>query len=109
MQIKTPEYAHYKGATDIFIKKISAGQISDVFRGGLICSLRETLGALAYFTVYENYIRSRLREGEVSHTQSSNLDIITAGSLAGICYWFMIYPLDSIKTQIQTGNCKTYG
>lgn len=70
--------------------------------------MREGAGALVYFTVYENYIRSRLKEGQFSHTVSKTQDILVAGSLAGISYWMLIYPVDAIKTQVQSGMCKSY-
>jgi hypothetical protein len=49
-----------------------------------------------------------LKEGQHSHSQSSNLDILLAGSTAGFCFWLAAYPLDNIKTQIQSGNSKGF-
>lgn len=61
-----------------------------------------------YFTVYENYIRSKLKEGQTSHIVSKTKDILVAGSLAGISYWLLIFPVDAIKTQVQSGMFKSY-
>jgi solute carrier family 25 carnitine/acylcarnitine transporter 20/29 len=108
IQMKTPGYTHYTGATDIFWSKLKEGKIHHIFRGGMSTLVREGVGALLYFTVYENYIRSKLKKGEISHSVSRTQDILAAGSLAGISYWLLIYPVDAIKTQIQSSMCKTY-
>lgn len=52
MQMKTPEYSHYKGAADILWDKLKRGQVLTVYRGGVSTMLREIFGCLAYFTVY---------------------------------------------------------
>jgi solute carrier family 25 carnitine/acylcarnitine transporter 20/29 len=61
IQMKTPQYLKYTGATGIFMGKLKEGKIQHVFRGGLSTMLREGIGGLCYFTVYENYIRLRLK------------------------------------------------
>jgi hypothetical protein len=52
IQMKTPEYLKYTGATDIFMGKLKEGKIQHMFRGGLSTMSREGVGALCYYTVY---------------------------------------------------------
>jgi hypothetical protein len=49
-----------------------------------------------------------LAPGANSHAHSSVKDILIAGSLAGLAFWLVVYPLDAIKTQVQSGMAKTY-
>jgi hypothetical protein len=52
MQMKTPEYAHYKGATEIFWDKLKHGQIKTIYKGAVSTMLREVIGCFAYFSAY---------------------------------------------------------
>lgn len=58
-----------------------------------ITALREMPGNLIYFQSYE-----RLRE-----TQSS----FVAGSFAGAASWFATYPIDTVKSRLQTEQART--
>lgn len=64
------------------------------------------MGTLLYFSMYESYLRWTLKPGQ-SKTSATNQQIMTAGALAGT-YHFFVYPFDVIKTQIQSGMCRTY-
>jgi|JI61114C2RNA_FD_contig_21_12912054_length_689_multi_4_in_0_out_0_2 hypothetical protein len=56
--------------------------------------------------MYESYLRWSLRPGQ-KKTHASNQQIMTAGALAGT-YHLFVYPLDVIKTQIQSGLCQSF-
>lgn len=59
--------------------------------GTLSCVLREIPGTSIYFGAY-------------SYCRNHNIDIFLSGSIAGCLSWLLIYPLDVIKSQVQSGN-----
>jgi solute carrier family 25 carnitine/acylcarnitine transporter 20/29 len=106
IQMAVPEYVKYSGSTEILTSKLLRGEISTLYRGGWACSAREIMGTLVYFSIYEKYLRWTLKPGQ-SKSQAENKQILLAGALAGF-YHFAVYPLDVIKTQIQSGLTRSY-
>jgi len=106
IQMRVPEYAHYSGSTQILTRKLIHGELPLLYRGGFACGTREIMGTLLYFSMYESYLRWVLKPGQ-SKTSADNHQIMTAGALAG-CYNLFVYPLDVIKTQMQSGLCRSY-
>jgi solute carrier family 25 carnitine/acylcarnitine transporter 20/29 len=71
---------------DIF-NKLKIEKIS-VFKGLYLTFCRESIGCSTYFTTF-HYLE------EYSNYSALN------GGVAGVCSWFLTYPIDTIKTQIQ--------
>lgn len=61
------------------------------FRNMHVVSSREMLSATAYFSSYTS-----LRE-------ATDLPIMFSGGIAGVVAWACVYPLDTIKTRLQSG------
>ncbi len=61
--------------------------------------LREALGLSLYFGVYDKLIGYFKNEGKVSLGGS-----LLVGGLAGLSTWATIYPIDYVKTLIQTDS-----
>lgn len=59
-----------------------------------VVTLRELPATYIYFASYD-----KLKE--------NNVPIFLSGSIAGVNSWFFTYPFDTIKTRIQSNNCKT--
>ncbi|GAM24247.1 hypothetical protein SAMD00019534_074220 [Acytostelium subglobosum LB1] len=76
-------------------------------RGLSATLLRDIPGDMIYFTVYE-YVKRHLsaavyNQEKVAATGSPSAWVaIGAGGCAGMSYWASIYPIDVIKTKIQT-------
>ncbi len=62
------------------------------FRNMHVVSSREMLSATAYFSSY-----STLRK-------TTGLPIMVSGGIAGMAAWACIYPIDTIKTRLQSGT-----
>ena len=56
--------------------------------------IRESLGASIYFGFY-NYL-------------NKDYNSFVSGSIAGASSWLFTYPVDVIKTRLQSGNCKNW-
>lgn len=107
MQMKTYEFQKYRSALHILGSKILEGDLRRLFRGSIACNLREGLGGTLYFMMYEGTLRAFMKPGQATHSDCSDRDIIIAGAAAGF-FIVPVYPLDVIKTQVQSGFCSTY-
>jgi solute carrier family 25 carnitine/acylcarnitine transporter 20/29 len=61
--------------------------------------LREVLGLAFYFGIYDKLMLSFRKDGEVSLLGS-----LLAGGCSGLACWMSIYPIDYVKTLIQTDS-----
>lgn len=76
--------------------------IRGLYLGGTITSLRDSFGYAWYFWSYElskRLLLSRQADPFMAPTAS---DVLVAGGLAGVITWASIFPLDVIKTRLQT-------
>ena len=66
---------------------------ASLFQGFVPTFARQVLGAFAWFFPYE-----LLKQ----HTGSGPAAVFLSGGLASWVYWAAIYPIDSVKTRIQS-------
>ncbi|KAI8058495.1 mitochondrial carrier domain-containing protein [Syncephalis plumigaleata] len=78
--------------------------LSGFYRGGAITILRDAPGYGAYFWAYEGMKRQLgIENTPYNHiTDPVALQLLLCGGIAGICTWASIYPLDVIKSRVQT-------
>lgn len=69
----------------------------NIFKGMKITALRESIGVGLYFGMYE-YLKNYLIQKEYSE----NFSILLSGGIAGANSWLWTYPIDNIKTKIQS-------
>ncbi|KAJ6263764.1 hypothetical protein Dda_2335 [Drechslerella dactyloides] len=69
--------------------------IRGLYHGGVITSLRDSIGYGFYFWAYEASKNILGLESETAKT-------LVAGGIAGCVTWATIYPLDVVKTRVQT-------
>lgn len=72
-----------------------------VYRGYLGTILRETPSSGVYYCSYESFLRwktSGRRDG------AQPTDYLISGSVGGVSYWVVSYPMDVVKTKVQTGS-----
>lgn len=93
----------YSGSYDWATKIYNLYGLSTLFRGFQITLLRNTIGTACQFGCYESF-KSR------SQTPPSIPYLILYGALAGECFWLSIYPIDLVKTKIQSDSleCPRY-
>jgi solute carrier family 25 carnitine/acylcarnitine transporter 20/29 len=73
--------------------------LKKLFLGLNSTALRESIGLGAYFGTYDFLIKYFTKNGNVSMTGS-----LLAGGFAGMGCWISMYPVDYIKTLIQTDS-----
>lgn len=87
------------------ISVISKHGFAALYKGGTEVYSREMIGNVAYFSMYElmkSSISSKSSDPfEHKQQQASTSEIMLSGGLAGVAYWAVIYPVDTLKAMIQ--------
>lgn len=74
----------------------------NLFRGLRTTSIRESLSISIYFGSY-NFFKKVLNK----HNIDTNINYMISGSIAGSLSWTLTYPIDVIKTRIQSYESNT--
>lgn len=104
LQIQTSSgpNAEFKGPLDCIRKLRAQGGL---MRGLVPTMLRESHGCGTYFLVYEALVAEELNKG-LKRTEVPAWKLCLFGAFSGTTLWMMVYPLDVIKSVIQTDNIK---
>lgn len=102
-QVGSGPTAEYKGPLDCIRKLRSHGSL---MRGLSPTMLREGNGCGTYFLVYEALVASEIKKG-ISRNDIPAWKLCTFGAIAGTGLWLMVFPIDVIKSVIQTDNLNT--
>lgn len=73
--------------------------IKNIYKGYWATFLRETYGSMIYFSVYEGLVKA----GSEKREKAGSWVYLGAGGAAGIGYHLFTYPIDTVKSNIQTG------
>jgi len=101
IQTQAKESAVYKGPIDCIQKMWKAEGIRGPLKGMVVTALRDVPGFAIYFTSYEWLRRKMTPEG----VKPENLSLVrqfAAGGFGGLCIWLCTYPIDVVKSRIQT-------
>lgn len=90
----------YAGPADAIRKMYSSSGVSGIFRGITPTLIREGHGMGAYFLAYEALVAN---EG-VPRTQIPGWKLCMFGAAAGYAMWFTSYPIDVVKSKMQTDS-----
>lgn len=91
----------YNGGFDVVRQLYKEGGIRSVFRGSAATLARDGPGSAAYFAAYE-YTKKALTPAD-----SKDLSlpaIMAAGGVAGIAMWISIFPIDTVKSRLQSAE-----
>lgn len=90
----------FKGAFDVVGHLYKEGGLRSVFKGSVATLARDGPGSALYFATYE-YLKVLLTpEG-----QSMSLGAISfAGGMAGVAMWVPVFPIDTIKSRLQSST-----
>ena len=91
----------FKGPGDVVRHIVKTDGVLSLFRGSAATLMRDGVGSVAYFTVYEAFKRQLLAEGQ---TTMSPAGVIFGGGFAGVCNWLVALPFDVIKSRIQAST-----
>ncbi|KZF21842.1 mitochondrial carrier protein [Xylona heveae TC161] len=95
-QISSGEHSSWTIARNIWTQHGLRG----LYLGGVVTSIRDAMGYGFYFWSYELTKQWLTRSPETPQQQA--VRVFLAGGIAGIVTWASIFPLDVIKTRMQT-------
>jgi solute carrier family 25 carnitine/acylcarnitine transporter 20/29 len=75
--------------------------LKGLYLGGVVTSLRDSIGYGFYFWSYELTKRLLLSRQHDPFLDASASDVLVSGGVAGVITWASIYPLDVVKTRLQ--------
>jgi solute carrier family 25 (mitochondrial carnitine/acylcarnitine transporter), member 20/29 len=96
----------YSGGLDVVKQLYQEGGIRSVFRGSAMTLARDGPGSAAYFAAYE-YIKRSLTPKDERGNVTGELSmpaVLTAGGAAGIAMWIPVFPIDTIKSRMQSAE-----
>ncbi|KAJ2844038.1 Mitochondrial carrier protein ymc2 [Coemansia brasiliensis] len=94
--------AQYKGPIDCIRQIYSSHGLGGIYKGQLPTILRELNGYGMYFMAYEALVqRTMARTGKARSDLSSGL-VCLYGAAAGFAMWLTSYPIDVVKSKLQT-------
>ncbi|KHN95722.1 Mitochondrial carrier domain protein [Metarhizium album ARSEF 1941] len=97
----------YTGGLDVARQLYRDGGLRSVFRGSAATLARDGPGSAAYFAAYE-YIKRALSPVDAATgrpTGELSLTAVTcAGAAAGVAMWIPVFPVDTVKSRLQTAE-----
>lgn len=105
LQTQTGSTKEFAGPIDCFKKIYNATGVRGIYRGLGPTLVRESVGMGIYFATYEALIAKELRN-KVYATREDipPWKLCMYGGLSGYALWTVIYPVDVIKSKLQTDS-----
>jgi solute carrier family 25 carnitine/acylcarnitine transporter 20/29 len=105
-QLAPGEKPKYSGGVDVVRQLYKEGGIKSVFRGSAMTLARDGPGSAAYFATYE-VIKRRLTPKDPDTGKPGQLSltaVMAAGGAAGVAMWIPVFPIDTIKSRLQSAE-----
>jgi solute carrier family 25 (mitochondrial carnitine/acylcarnitine transporter), member 20/29 len=102
MQIQSNTNPIYTGPGDAVRKIYSSYGIAGLYKGQVPTLAREAIGYGAYFYAYETLVQRHMIRYHIKREELPAPYAVLYGAAAGYALWACIYPIDVIKTRIQT-------
>lgn len=106
LQTQTSSEKAFNGPLDCAKKVHKAGGLySGIFKGLAPTLVRESIGMGIYFATYEALIAREVRKGLFeTRADIPSWKLCMFGGLSGYALWFAIYPVDVLKSKLQTDS-----
>ena len=105
-QLGPGEKPRYSGGLDVVRQLYKEGGIRSVYRGSAMTLARDGPGSATYFATYE-YVKRKMTPKDVNGNPSGELSltaVMTAGGAAGVAMWIPVFPIDTIKSRLQSAE-----
>ncbi|KZP34442.1 mitochondrial carrier [Athelia psychrophila] len=102
LQTQSDKNRLYSGPFDAIKKIYSAHGIAGIYKGQGVTLLREATGYGVYFMAYEKLMQREMAQKGIKREEISASHAVLYGAAAGYVLWAVIYPIDMIKSRIQT-------
>jgi len=104
-QLGPGEKPKYSGGTDVVRQLYKEGGVRSVYRGSVMTLARDGPGSAVYFATYET-VKRRLtpKDADGKPGQLSIPAVMAAGGAAGVAMWIPVFPVDTIKSRLQSAE-----
>ncbi|KAF9793220.1 mitochondrial carrier [Thelephora terrestris] len=92
----------YAGPWDAFKKIYRANGIAGIYKGQVATLCREASGYGVYFWTYEKLMEREMTQKGIRRDQVNPAKTALFGAASGYTLWAVIYPIDMIKSRMQT-------
>ncbi|KAF9435056.1 Mitochondrial carrier protein ymc2 [Entomortierella beljakovae] len=92
----------FTGPIDAIQKIYAQHGLRGLYKGQLVTMVREFQGYGAYFAAYEYLVQRAMRLENKERSELSTVKFVAYGACAGYAMWTTIYPIDIIKSKLQT-------
>lgn len=106
-QLAPGEKPKYNGGVDVVRQLYAQGGLRSVFRGSVATLARDGPGSAAYFAAYEYIKRILSPKDPVTGKPTGELSlsaVTCAGAAAGVAMWIPVFPVDTVKSRLQTAE-----
>ena len=104
-QLGPGEKPKYNNGFDVVRQLYKEGGIKHVFRGSAMTLARDGPGSAVYFASYETIKRSLTPKDESGMPGPLSLPAVcVAGASAGVIMWIPVFPVDTVKSRLQSGG-----
>ncbi|PRT56655.1 Carrier protein YMC1, mitochondrial [Wickerhamiella sorbophila] len=92
----------FRGPIDCIKQIWQAGGMGGIFRGFVPTIIRESHGMAMYFMAAEACVKQDMKQNKIARTEVPSWKLCMYGGVAGITMWLSVYPIDVIKSKMQT-------
>jgi len=92
----------YAGPWDAVKKIYASNGIAGIYKGQVATLCREASGYGAYFWTYEKLMQREVAQKGIRRDQVNPAKTVLFGAASGYALWAVIYPIDMIKSRMQT-------
>ncbi|KAG0052497.1 Mitochondrial carrier protein ymc2 [Linnemannia elongata] len=92
----------FTGPVDAVQKIYAQHGLRGIYKGQAVTMVREFQGYGAYFAAYEYLVQRAMRLENKRRNELSTLNFVSYGACAGYAMWATVYPIDVIKSKLQT-------
>lgn len=104
LQTQTGNVKSFNGPIDCAKKLYTSNGIAGIYKGLLPTLFRESIGLGIYFATYEALINKELAKTKMNRSDIPGWKLCLFGGLSGYTLWIGIYPVDVIKSKLQTDS-----
>ncbi|KAF8926605.1 mitochondrial carrier domain-containing protein [Dissophora ornata] len=92
----------FTGPVDAVQKIYAQYGLRGLYKGQAVTMVREFQGYGAYFAAYEYLVQRAMRLENKERSELSTVKVVAYGACAGYAMWTTVYPIDVIKSKLQT-------
>lgn len=93
---------YYRGPVDVLKHLNEVGGLRAIYRGFGPTLFREAYGMGIYFMTFESLVQRTMRKHHIARNQVESWKLCLFGALSGYAMWFTSYPVDIVKSKLQT-------